>query len=212
MTTILVVDDEPDIRSVVGQVLREAGYRVLAAANGAEALERMHEQTPDGVVLDLSMPLMDGKGFLAACRADPAYTHVPVALFTTATNIGGIGETLDVQAYLSKPFDLDELTEVIARLVGQAPAATPEPGARPRVAARFDGPVHSTDGLRWVAAATRARAAALRRQTDATRQAIGRQQHSLVTTVDCLERAAVHLRQSQGHTQRPASPAAGPRG
>jgi CheY-like chemotaxis protein len=211
VTTILVVDDEPDIRSVVGQVLREAGYRVLAAANGAEALERMHEQPPDGVVLDLSMPLMDGKSFLAACRADPAYTHVPVALFTTATNVGGIAETLDVQAYLSKPFDLDELTEAVARLVGQAPAVTPEPEARPRVAA-IDWPLHSTDGLRWVAATTWARAAALRRQTDATRQTIGRQRQTLVTTVDCLERAAVHLRQSQGHTQRPASSAAGPRG
>ena len=205
MTNILVVDDEPEIRSVVGQVLQEAGYRVLTAANGAEALERLHEQTPDGVVLDLSMPVMDGKSFLAACRADPAYAHLPVALFTTVTTIDAVAETLDVQTYLPKPFDLDELTDAVARLVARTPVVTPEPEGPARVAVRLDWPAQAADAPHWVASATRAKAAARRQHTEATRQAIGRQPRGLVTTADCLERAAARIQQAQGHTEHPAS-------
>jgi CheY-like chemotaxis protein len=75
VANMLVVDDELDIRNIVEQVLQDAGYGVATAANGAEALNRLREQRPDGIILDLNMPVMDGKAFLSACRADPAYAE-----------------------------------------------------------------------------------------------------------------------------------------
>jgi len=115
---VLVVDDEPDIRIVVGQVLRDAGYTVFVAANGAEALERMRKVLPHGIVLDLHMPVMDGQTFLRFCRADPVTEDVPVAVITTELNPLLLSQTLDVQAVLPKPFDLDELVDMVDRLVG----------------------------------------------------------------------------------------------
>jgi two-component system response regulator MprA len=114
---ILVVDDDPDIRNIVTRVLTAEGYAVHTAAHGAEALALMHKQMPDGVVLDLGMPVMDGKSFLRVCRADPSFAGVPVALFTT-TNDAAL-RYLDVQAYISKPFDVDQVIREVAVLVDQ---------------------------------------------------------------------------------------------
>jgi CheY-like chemotaxis protein len=115
---VLVVDDEPDIRTVVGQVLRDAGYTVFVAANGAEALERMRKVLPHGIVLDLHMPVMDGQTFLRFCRADPVTEDVPVGVISTELNPLLLSQSLDVQAVLPKPFDLDELVDMVDRLVG----------------------------------------------------------------------------------------------
>jgi CheY-like chemotaxis protein len=120
---VLVVDDDPDIRNIVGQVLMGAGYAVLTAAHGAEALALMRKQMPDGVVLDLGMPVMDGKSFLRVCRADPTFADVPVALFTT-THDAALRYALDVQAYIPKPFDLDEVVREVGYLVDRLPTSS----------------------------------------------------------------------------------------
>jgi two-component system response regulator MprA len=116
VTVVLVVDDDPDMRSIVSQVLTGEGYAVLTAAHGAEALALMRRRMPDGVVLDLGMPVMDGTSFLQACRADPILADVPVALFTTRHDAAN-RSALDVQTYIPKPFDVDELVRAVACLV-----------------------------------------------------------------------------------------------
>jgi CheY-like chemotaxis protein len=118
MTKVLVVEDEPGIRGVAGKALEEAGYGVVAACDGAEALHKQRDAPSDCILLDLNMPVMDGRSFLAAWRSEPCYKEVPVVLFTNAADVVKLAATLDVQAYISKPFDLDAVTDTISRVLG----------------------------------------------------------------------------------------------
>jgi CheY-like chemotaxis protein len=80
--TVLVVDDEDDARQLVRRMLHAAkrGYRVITAADGQEALAQAREQRPDVILLDLTMPGMDGWRFLEAHRSDPALKEIPVVV------------------------------------------------------------------------------------------------------------------------------------
>ncbi|MDQ3811498.1 MAG: response regulator [Chloroflexota bacterium] len=122
MKRVLVVDDEPNIRSIVSALLRAEGYAVETAANGQEALARVRADHFDAVLLDVLMPVMDGPTFVRAWRADEGYQPVPIALFTSMYNSASIGRELTVQGHVPKPFDLDHLAEVLAALVAQPTA------------------------------------------------------------------------------------------
>ena len=114
---ILVVDDEPGIRSVLASSLEFEGYTVRTAADGRAALTEVERGRPDLVVLDVLMPGMDG---LTACRrlraADP---HLPVLMLTARDLTGDRVAGLDAGAddYLAKPFDLDELLARVRALL-----------------------------------------------------------------------------------------------
>ena len=103
--TVLVVDDEPDVRQLVSQVLR-SNWNVLEARDGVAALSMIHEHKPDVVLTDMMMPGMDGASLLREVRADPAVAHTPVIFLTAArgveleTTILGSG----ADDYLPKPF------------------------------------------------------------------------------------------------------------
>jgi CheY-like chemotaxis protein len=79
---VLVVDDDPDSRRVAFQFLTEAGLHVRESNDGESALVEMHRRSPDVVVLDLMMPVLDGFGVLATMRADPVLSSVPVVVLT----------------------------------------------------------------------------------------------------------------------------------
>jgi CheY-like chemotaxis protein len=79
---VLVVDDDPDSRRVAVQFLTEAGLRVRESSDGESALVEMHRRSPDVVVLDLMMPVLDGFGVLATMRADPVLSSIPVVVLT----------------------------------------------------------------------------------------------------------------------------------
>src|SRR5579859_4788221 len=81
---VLVVEDERTIRLSIAGYLADAGYAVDEAANGAEALERMRQSTPDVVILDLLMPVMGGRAFIQACRMDQRLGVVPIVLLSAA--------------------------------------------------------------------------------------------------------------------------------
>jgi CheY-like chemotaxis protein len=111
---ILIVDDEPIIRMLLADSLSDAGYTVIAARNGAEALDRAKELPSDMVLLDLLMPGMDGFRFLRERQEHPDLAKVPVIVLSAA-GVDGLRDAtqLDASAVLSKPVDLDVLSTVI---------------------------------------------------------------------------------------------------
>lgn len=108
-STILVVDDEPEIRKAVAASLQAQGYTVQTAANGEEALNKAALSPPALVILDLMMPVMDG---LETCRRLRAWTDVPILVLSARSEEKQKVRALDLGAddYLTKPFGMDELT------------------------------------------------------------------------------------------------------
>jgi two-component system chemotaxis response regulator CheY len=115
---ILVVDDDDDIRLTIQQILEEAGYPALGAANGEEALTIIHRepQPPRLVLLDLMMPVMDGPRFQAKLAEDPGLAAVPVVVISAgASSHRHAG--VHAAGYLNKPVDLRTLMGTVRSLV-----------------------------------------------------------------------------------------------
>jgi CheY-like chemotaxis protein len=109
---ILVVEDEPDIRGVVVEYLRSAGFQVYEAENGKEALEVLpHIPQPTLIFADLMMPVMDGPALIAALRNDDRFATLPVVIVTSA-------DIAAPQGYrrLKKPFVLEDLLRIVNEL------------------------------------------------------------------------------------------------
>jgi CheY-like chemotaxis protein len=111
---VLVVDDDPDIRELVLQVLSDEGYEVLAAPNGRVALIFAAEHPPDLILLDYNMPVCDAPEFAAAYHLGPE-PHAPIVLITAATDVARRARELQATGALGKPFDLDALLAAVAR-------------------------------------------------------------------------------------------------
>tara|TARA_Y100001968_G_C19413226_1_gene747519 strand:+ start:1085 stop:1855 length:771 start_codon:yes stop_codon:yes gene_type:complete len=116
MTCILVVDDEPAVLKVLVTRLNLAGYQVLSAQDGEQALEVFHKESPDLVVLDVMLPKIDG---FAVCRRIRAESCVPIIFLTALEAISERVAGLDLGAddYLSKPFSPKELEARIATIL-----------------------------------------------------------------------------------------------
>ena len=121
MPTILVVEDEASITELLRLVLEDEGYRVVAAADGREGLARLAEERPHLVLSDVMMPAMDGRDLARAMYADRAYRRIPLVLMSAAGE--AIVGDAPCAAFLSKPFDLDQLLTTIGRLLGAADSA-----------------------------------------------------------------------------------------
>jgi DNA-binding NtrC family response regulator len=113
---ILVIEDDVDVREALADALGYAGLGVELAEDGQVGLDRLHAGcSPAVILLDLRMPRMSGEGFLQAIRADARFEHVPVI---TMTGGGDAVEDGVVVARLRKPFDLDQLLEIVVSLCG----------------------------------------------------------------------------------------------
>jgi|SRR5919199_1106738 CheY-like chemotaxis protein len=124
MRHVLVVDDEPTLRELVAEALREAGYHVDTAANGLEALQLMHhEPSPHAIVLDLMMPRLDGRSFVELMRLNPRLAAVPIVLVTAAYGAAQAAARIGARACITKPFELDELVDTVASVIGEPPRA-----------------------------------------------------------------------------------------
>jgi two-component system phosphate regulon response regulator PhoB len=121
---VLVVDDEPDARELAEFNLKRAGFEVVTAADGAEALQKIRESVPNLIVLDVMLPEMDGLEVCKAIRADPRTANVPVIMLTAkAAEIDRVlGLELGADDYLTKPFSPRELVLRIRNLLGRRPA------------------------------------------------------------------------------------------
>src|SRR5262245_23101400 len=117
---ILVVDDEPNVRKVLGALLEQAGYVTSRAAGAEEALALVRAQDPDVVISDLKMPGMDGLALLRALRE--AFPEIPVILLTAHGTIESAVEAMKHGAldFLTKPFERERALEVVAKGLGQS--------------------------------------------------------------------------------------------
>ena len=116
--TILVVDDDAEIRDLAELVLRGGGYQVVKAASGWEALDVMRQRRPDLVLLDVNMPELDGWELLRLLKADETWRELPVVMFTVKMEFRDKVHALQDGAfdYITKPFSYEELLGRIERI------------------------------------------------------------------------------------------------
>jgi two-component system chemotaxis response regulator CheY len=117
--TIMAVDDSASLRQMVGVVLRGAGYQVVEAADGVDALAKLKGQDMDLFMTDLNMPNMDGLELTRQLRALPQYKFVPIVLLTTESNAEKklLGKAAGATAWIVKPFDPDQLLAVVKKVL-----------------------------------------------------------------------------------------------
>jgi DNA-binding response OmpR family regulator len=119
---ILVVDDEPDAVELVAFNLRQAGFSVTTAADGAEALQKARTQRPDLIVLDIMLPELDGFEICKLLRHDPTTAKMPIIMLTAkAAEVDRVlGLELGADDYLTKPFSPRELTLRVKKILNRA--------------------------------------------------------------------------------------------
>ena len=129
--TVLVVDDDPQVRSLLRQAFEEAGHEVLEAADGVSALACVRSRSPDLVVLDVMMPHLSGFDVAAALKGDLSTRAIPIVILSVVEDAQR-GYRLGVERYLTKPVDVSALVEDVAALL--RPAERPEALEGARVA------------------------------------------------------------------------------
>jgi CheY-like chemotaxis protein len=121
MQTVLVVDDEFGVAEVLQSILEDEGYRVATAINGKQALARLSEFTPDLIMLDYMMPIMDGAQTLSSIRNNTAFAKVPVIMMSSLEEISVRETCTDYDSFLRKPFRAKAVLQAVARLLEQPP-------------------------------------------------------------------------------------------
>lgn len=115
--TVLVVDDEVELLMMVEMVLDEAGYRVVTAMEGRDALDKIAQEMPAVILLDMKMPDMDGWEFAREFRSRHG-RQVSIVVLTASSDAEQRAEQIEADGYLSKPFEIDDLVRLVASYVG----------------------------------------------------------------------------------------------
>ena len=110
--TILAVDDDAEVLHIVGLALEEAGYRVLMAADGCQALNAVEHGMPDLIILDMRMPRMGGCAFAGEFKAKYG-AQAPIVLLSAEMDIDRRAEEIGAVGWIRKPFDFDKLVAVV---------------------------------------------------------------------------------------------------
>ena len=118
--TVMTVDDSASMRQMVRLALSGAGYQVVEAADGREALDKVDAVSPHLVVTDLNMPVMDGLTLIRQLRALPSFRGVPIVFLTTESDEGKKREAKEAGAtgWLTKPFKQEQLLAVVKKVLG----------------------------------------------------------------------------------------------
>jgi two-component system, chemotaxis family, chemotaxis protein CheY len=118
---VLVVDDDPDILEALSEILEAEGFEIRRARNGKEALERLEPDPPQLILLDLMMPVMDGWEFAQRMRQRPPdVARIPVIVLSADRNVGSKATELGAVGHLAKPFELNDLLEMVRRSLPEA--------------------------------------------------------------------------------------------
>jgi DNA-binding response OmpR family regulator len=114
---ILVVDDEVTIRDTLVGILGENGYAAVGATDGRDGLRKLRAARGafDLILLDLTMPLLDGRGFREEQRRDPALAAIPVIVLSAFPDVAALAAELEVAAHLAKPLNLRALLALVRR-------------------------------------------------------------------------------------------------
>jgi CheY-like chemotaxis protein len=121
---VMVVEDDDTIRQLITVNLELEGFDVVTATDGQEALERVKELAPAVMTLDVMMPRLDGWETAARLRADEETKHIKLLLLSARAQQSDLqrGEQIGVDAYLTKPFDPDDLIDIVRRLADDTTA------------------------------------------------------------------------------------------
>lgn len=117
--TILIVDDSASIRNVVSIALRGAGYEVLQACDGQDALSKLDGRRIHLIVSDVNMPNMDGLTFIVEAKKKPNYKFTPIIMLTTegSEQKKDAGRSAGAKAWMVKPFKPDQMLAAVSKLV-----------------------------------------------------------------------------------------------
>lgn len=118
MSRILAVDDSPSMRDMVRIALSDAGYEVIQATDGQQALDLARSSAFDLVLSDVNMPGMDGIALIRALRSESAYKHTPILMLTTESSVDRkrAGKEAGATGWIVKPFDPAKLVAAIRRV------------------------------------------------------------------------------------------------
>ena len=119
MRSILAVDDSPSMRKMVSFTLSSAGFKVVEAVDGVDALEKAQAQNIDLVLADQNMPRLDGIGLTRKLREHPRFKSIPILILTTESSdqMKQAGRSAGATGWLVKPFDPTRLIEVIQKVI-----------------------------------------------------------------------------------------------
>jgi len=122
---ILLVDDEPHIITMLENRMKHAGYEVITACDGQEALLKTHKERPDLIILDLMLPKLDGYKVCRMLKFDEKYKHIPIIMLSARAQEADkkMGETVGADGYVTKPFEpqvlLGKVKDLLAGKNGQ---------------------------------------------------------------------------------------------
>jgi CheY-like chemotaxis protein len=118
---VMIVDDDRDVRESLAEVLEDHGYPSVAASNGQEALDRLRSLSnpPCVILLDLMMPVMDGRQFRAEQKQDHVLGSIPILVFSAHTNVEDASAELGASACLRKPIELPKLLSAVRAICPQ---------------------------------------------------------------------------------------------
>jgi DNA-binding response OmpR family regulator len=116
---VLVVEDDLMIQGVVAEYLRDEGFDVVVANNGADGLRLARQEAPDLAVVDVFMPVMDGREMLVALKRDPRLSRMPIIILSAAADLASLARQFEVRATLAKPFDLNVLGAIVEQTLAR---------------------------------------------------------------------------------------------
>ena len=118
--TIMTVDDSASIRQMVGFTLKGAGYDVVEAVDGRDALSKLNNSPLHMVITDLNMPNLDGIGLIGEFRKKPAYKFIPIVMLTTESQDAKKqeGKAAGATGWIVKPFKAEQLLAVVRKVLG----------------------------------------------------------------------------------------------
>jgi len=120
MANILAVDDSSSMRQMVAFTLKGAGYQVVEAADGQEALNKAKTQQFDLIITDVNMPIMDGITFIKNLRGEANYKFTPMLMLTTESSADkkAAGKAAGATGWIVKPFNPDQLLNTVKKVLG----------------------------------------------------------------------------------------------